>query len=246
LHYQPKVNMRSGALVGAEALIRWQHPDQGLLLPGAFLPVIEKHPLSEAVGAWVIDTALAQMSAWQRGGLTLPVSLNIAARQLRQQNFAPQLAGALARHADIDAQNLELELLETSALADIASVSRIMQACHRLGVRFAIDNFGTGCASLNCLRRLPVGTLKIDQSLVRGLLDDADDLAFVSAVIGLASAFHKRVIADGVESLHVGKKLIELGCDLAQGDAIARPMPGDQIPGWSANWEPPADWTRAK
>ncbi|MDD2879919.1 MAG: EAL domain-containing protein [Rhodoferax sp.] len=245
LYYQPKVNMRTGALVGVEALIRWVHPERGLLAPGAFLPVIEKHPLNEIVGSWVIETALKQLTEWKLLGLTLPVSVNISARQFQQESFASQLSQALANHPEIDANCLELEILETSALEDIGSVTKIMADCHRLGVLFAIDDFGTGYSSLTYLRRLPVETLKIDQSFVRDMLDDPDDLAIVTGVIGLASAFHKHVIAEGVESVESGKKLIELGCDLAQGYAIARPMSGSQIPEWSVTWQPPKAWTRA-
>jgi diguanylate cyclase (GGDEF)-like protein/PAS domain S-box-containing protein len=245
LHYQPKVNMRTGALVGVEALIRWEHPEKGLLYPAVFLPAIEKHPLSETVGSWVIQSALWQMNEWKRLGLTIPISVNVSARQFQQQNFATHLSEALANHPDMDARCLELEILETSALEDIGSVTKIMQDCHRLGVIFAIDDFGTGYSSLTYLRRLPVEMLKIDQSFVRDMLHDPDDLAIVKGVIGLASAFHKHVIAEGVESVAIGKKLIELGCDLAQGYAIARPMAGSQIPDWSSTWEPPALWARA-
>jgi diguanylate cyclase (GGDEF)-like protein/PAS domain S-box-containing protein len=244
LHYQPKVDMRTGALVGVEALIRWQHPEKGLLSPAVFLPAIEKHHLSETLGAWVIQSALKQMHDWRQLGLTIPVSINISARQFQQPNFAAHLSEALANHPDMDARCLELEILETSALEDIGLVTKIMQDCHRLGVLFAIDDFGTGYSSLTYLRRLPVETLKIDQSFVRDMLDDPDDLAIVKGVIGLASAFHKQVIAEGVESVAIGKKLIELGCDLAQGYAIARPMAGGQITEWAATWEPPSLWTQ--
>lgn len=245
LYYQPKVNMRTGAVIGVEALIRWEHPERGLLSPGVFLPAIENHPLSDRLGSWVIQSALMQMAKWKLLGLTIRVSVNISARQFKQQDFATHLSEALANHPEIDAKCLELEILETSALEDINSVTKIMQDCHRLGVLFAIDDFGTGYSSLTYLRRLPVDTLKIDQSFVRDMLDDPDDLAIVKGVIGLASAFHRHVIAEGVESVANGKKLIDLGCDLAQGYAIARPMPGSHIPEWSANWQSPAIWTRA-
>lgn len=242
LHYQPKVNMRTGAIVGVEALIRWQHPEKGLLPPDAFLPSIEKHPMIEAVGAWVIDAALQQMVAWKAQGLLLPVSVNIAARQLQQQDFAQQLAALLANHPDVDASHLELEVLETSALDDIGSTATIMQECHRVGVRFAIDDFGTGYSSLTYLRRLPVDVLKIDRSFVRDMLDDQSDLSIVSGVIGLAVAFHREVIAEGVESVAHGQQLIALGCHLGQGYEIARPMPAEQIPAWCETWTPPVEW----
>ncbi len=242
LYYQPKVNMRTGAIVGAEALIRWQHPTQGLLAPGAFLPAIERHPLSEVLGSWVIDTALQQMGHWQRQGLTLPVSVNIAARQLQHAGFALHLADLLSRYPEVDAHHLELEVLETSALEDINATATIMQECHRLGVRFAIDDFGTGYSSLTYLRHLPVETLKIDQSFVRDMLTDQSDLSIVVGVVGLATAFQREVIAEGVETLAHGTRLLALGCTMAQGYAIARPMPASQIPGWCSTWTPAQEW----
>nr|WP_315495811.1 EAL domain-containing protein [uncultured Rhodoferax sp.] len=243
LHYQPKVNMRTGAIVGVEALIRWQHPQKGLLSPDAFLPSIEKHPLSEALGAWVVNDALRQMGVWNAQGLTLPVSINIAARQLQHPDFAQHLAGLLAKHPEVDASHVELEVLETSALSDLDSITTTLQDCHRLGVRFAIDDFGTGYSSLTYLRHLPVEVLKIDRSFVRDMLDDQNDLSIVNGVIGLAAAFHREVIAEGVESVAHGQRLIALGCYLGQGYEIARPMPADQVLGWCATWKPPVEWT---
>ena len=245
LYYQPKVNMRSGAILGAEALIRWQHPEKGLLAPGAFLPAIEHHPLVEAIGSWVLGAALQQMSDWAAEGLTISVIVNIAARQLQQDSFSRQLAEMLAHFPGVDPQRLELEVLETSALHDIASTAAIMQDCHRLGVQFAIDDFGTGYSSLTYLRHLPVETLKIDQSFVRDMLEDSDDLSIVKGVIGLALAFHREVIAEGVESVAHGERLIALGCDKAQGYGIARPMPAQELAAWCASWKPPLEWTQA-
>ncbi len=242
LHYQPKVNMRTGAIVGAEALIRWQHPERGLLAPGAFLPAIERHPLSEVLGSWVIDTALQQMDTWKQQGLILTVSVNIAARQLQHAGFALHLAELLSHYPGVEAHCLELEVLETSALEDINSTATIMQECHRLGVRFAIDDFGTGYSSLTYLRHLPFETLKIDQSFVRDMLTDYSDLSIVVGVIGLATAFQREVIAEGVETLAHGTRLLALGCTLAQGYAIARPMPASQIPGWCSTWKPAPEW----
>jgi predicted signal transduction protein with EAL and GGDEF domain len=171
LYYQPQVDMRSGRVVGAEALIRWQHPDEGLLAPAAFLPIIAEHPFCIELGEWVIDTALAQMATWQGAGLLLPVRVNVGARQLQQGDFAARLAALLASHADVPPARLELEILETSALEDVAQVSSVMHACRALGVCFALDDFGTGYSSLTHLKRLPAELLKIDQSFVRDLLD---------------------------------------------------------------------------
>ena len=242
LHYQPKVNMRSGQVVGAEALIRWQHPEKGLLAPATFLPVIEDHPLAVAVGEWVIDTAMQQMHVWQATGLHLPVSVNIGARQLQQINFVERLKAILAQHPQVNPADLELEVLETSALEDIALVSGVIEDCAMIGVKFALDDFGTGYSSLTYLKRLRVALLKIDQSFVRDMLDDPDDLAILEGVIGLAVAFRREVIAEGVETVAHGTALLQLGCELAQGYGIARPMPAEQLPAWAATWQPDAAW----
>jgi len=242
LYYQPKVNMRSGAVIGAEALIRWQHPEQGLLAPGAFLPMIENHALSVTLGEWVIASALEQMVQWQAQGLEIAVSVNIGARQLQQDGFAQRLTELLALHPGVAPQLLELEILETSALEDLAQVFQSILACQRLGVRFALDDFGTGYSSLTHLRHLPAEVIKIDQSFVRDMLIDADDLAIVKGVIGLAAAFHREVIAEGVETSAHGTLLQELGCEMAQGFGIARPMPAADLSGWVRNWHANPSW----
>ena len=245
LYYQPKVNMRTGAIIGAEALIRWQHPERGLLAPAAFLPVIEGQPISIEIGEWVIQTALAQMALWRGAGLDIGVSVNIGALQLQQPGFVARLGTLLAAHPTVPAQSLELEILETSALEDMAQISEVMHACQAIGVRFALDDFGTGYSSLTYLKRLPAELLKIDQSFVRDMLTDVDDLAIVKGVIGLASAFRRSVIAEGVETVAHGQTLLALGCDLAQGYGIARPMPAADLPGWARQWRPDVGWMEA-
>jgi len=244
LYYQPKVNMRTGAVIGAEALIRWQHPDKGLLLPAVFLPVIEDHALAIEIGEWVIDTALTQMARWHAQGLDIPVSVNIGARQLQQANFVERLSALLAQHPEISPGCLELEVLETSALEDLIRVSQVMEACREIGVMFALDDFGTGYSSLTYLKRLPVKLLKVDQSFVRDMLDDPDDLAILEGVLGLATAFRREVIAEGVEGIEHGAMLLQLGCELGQGYGIARPMPAHAMPDWSANWRPDVSWNK--
>ncbi|MBI2380370.1 MAG: EAL domain-containing protein [Gammaproteobacteria bacterium] len=246
LFYQPKVNMRTGQLVGAEALIRWQHPERGLLPPGLFLPVIEDDPLSVELGDWVIETALRQMEAWQAQGLDIPVSVNVSARQLQQSDFVERLRLRLADHPRIGPGRLELEVLETTALDDIDQISTLMKACAGLGVSFALDDFGTGYSSLTYLKRLPARQLKIDQSFVRDMLDDPDDLAILDGVLGLASAFRCEAIAEGVETERHGRLLLQLGCELAQGYGIARPMPAAELPGWKARWQPSRTWNEVR
>jgi diguanylate cyclase (GGDEF)-like protein/PAS domain S-box-containing protein len=242
LHYQPKVNMRTGQVVGAEALIRWQHPQQGLLAPAMFLPVIEDHPLAVEVGEWVMHTALEQMQAWHAAGLHLPVSVNVGARQLQQPDFVARLQAILAAHPDVKPGYLALEVLETSALEDLAGVSAVIEQCRQIGVMFALDDFGTGYSSLTYLKRLPVAELKIDQSFVRDMLEDPDDLAILQGIIGLASAFKRELVAEGVETVAHGSALLLLGCELAQGYGIARPMPADKLLDWAASWQPDATW----
>jgi len=242
LFYQPKVNMKTGKVIGAEALIRWQHPERGLLAPAAFLPLIENTPFSVNLGEWVIDEALSQMSAWHAEGLEMPVSVNVGARQLQQAGFSRRLTELLAAHPEVPAHWLELEVVETSALEDMSLVSEAMLECRSIGVHFALDDFGTGYSSLTYLRRLPVQLLKIDQSFVRDMIDDPDDLAIVKGVIGLAVAFRRQVIAEGVETVAHGELLLKLGCELAQGYGIARPMPAKDLPAWFATWQPHTAW----
>ena len=242
LHYQPKVNMRSGDIVGAEALIRWQHPQRGLLHPIDFLPLIEDHALAVEVGEWVIRTALTQMDKWHRVGLDLPVSVNVGARQLQQPDFVPHLRGLLAANPNVRPACLELEVLETSALEDLARVSQVIESVRQLGVKFALDDFGTGYSSLAYLKRLSVTQLKIDQTFVRDMLDDPDDLAILDAVLGLCVSFRLQVIAEGVETIEHGEMLLQLGCELAQGYGIARPMPAEKMLEWAAHWRPDPVW----
>ena len=242
LYYQPKVNMRTGIVIGAEALIRWQHPVNGLVPPIDFLPIIENHPLSIDIGDWVIETALKQMTEWHSAGVDIPVSVNVGARQLQQRDFSAKLSKALSRHTDVQACCLELEILETSALDDITEVSNIMHNCLEIGVTFSLDDFGTGFSSLTYLKRLPAELLKIDQSFVRDMLEDSDDRAIVKGVIGLANTFQRRVIAEGVETVEHGSELVKLGCTLAQGYGIARPMPANEVLEWTTNWRPDESW----
>jgi diguanylate cyclase (GGDEF)-like protein len=242
LHYQPKVNMYTGEVIGVEALIRWQHPVRGLVPPMEFLPAIEGHAVSLELGEWVVDTALSQISQWRSIGVNLPISVNISAHQLQQVNFTTRLAALLAVHSDVPSNCLELEILETSALQDMSQVSETMNACHDLGVRFALDDFGTGYSSLTYLKRLPAHMIKIDQSFVRDMLEDADDLAIIEGVVGLAKTFRRDVIAEGVETIAHGEALLQLGCEMAQGYGIARPMPAGDIPKWLSDWKADDSW----
>ena len=245
LYYQPKVNMKEGNVIGAEALIRWQHPERGLLPPAEFLPLIENHRVSVELGEWVMNSALKQIQDWLEQGLDIPVSINISAEQFQSGDFEASLRDIFKNFPDVPPKYLELEVLETSALEDVSQVSRIMRSCNALGVQFSLDDFGTGYSSLTYLKRLPVNVLKIDQSFVRDMLIDQDDLAIVQGVIGLANAFSIEVIAEGVETVDHGTILLQMGCLLAQGYGIARPMPASEMPEWLKNWKPDKAWMSA-
>lgn len=242
LYYQPKVHLTEGTVIGMEALIRWQHPEQGLLAPAEFLDYLVGTELEVGVGEWVIDTALAQVEAWNALGLDLQVSVNIGPDHLQRPDFVDRLQALLARHPGVARDQLELEILESAAIGDIDSASRTLAACLALGVRFALDDFGTGYSSLTYFRKLPVHTLKIDQAFVRDMLDDPEDLGIVDSVVRLAYVFNRPVIAEGVETLEHGAMLVYLGCYLGQGYGIARPMAAERVPDWVGHWQGQQVW----
>lgn len=233
LYYQPKVYIDSGKLMGAEALIRWRHPQKGLLAPGQFLPAVENSDLEIRIGQWVIESALGQLARWQSAGLELEVSINIAGHHLQQRDFVGELERRLRRFPALPAGRLQIEVLETAALKDIEQIAGIIQSCQRLGVGFALDDFGTGYSSLNYLRHLPAETLKIDQTFVRDMLEDAGDYDIVEGVIALANTFKRQTVAEGVETVLHLQSLRTLGCHIGQGHGIAQPMPAEEFFEWS-------------
>ena len=245
-HFQPKVNMRSGEIMGAEALIRWDHPDRGLLSPAQFLPFLQDRPLMVELGRLAIKTALRQLDIWWSSGLQIHISVNVDAYQLQQPDFVSWLSQELTAHPTLGPGCLILEVLETSALEDLALVSRVIRECRDIGVEFSLDDFGTGYSTLTYLKSLPAGELKIDRSFVRDCLDDPEDLAILEGILGLAAAFQRRVVAEGVETLAHGQMLLSLGCELAQGYAIARPMPVDMLEQWMRKWQSPAEWRHVR
>ena len=244
LFYQPKMNLATGAIHGAEALIRWQHPERGLLLPSQFLPVVEGHPLVLEIGEWVIRSVLQQIETWKAHGLNITVSVNISAQQLQHPDFSTRLHDILSAHQGVDPSRLEIEVLESTAVPDMALVSQVIHACGKLGVSFALDDFGTGYSSLAYLKRLPVDVLKIDQTFVHDMLDDPEDLTIVEGMLGLASAFRREAIAEGVETVEQGVLLLRLGCKIAQGFGIAAPMPPGELPEWLKSWTPDPQWLK--
>ena len=242
LYLQPKVDMQLGTVVGAEALARWQHPERGVLAPAAFLPTLQGTELEFAFDAWVVQSALGIIRTLMAHGLEFPVSINIAAPHLQQPGFASWMAQQLSGHPDIAPSLLELEITETAALYNIHLVASTLDTLGGLGIRISLDDFGTGYSSLTYLRQLPLHTLKIDQSFVQGMLDDSGDLAIVQGVVGLARSFGYSVIAEGVETVEQGEKLLQLGCTLAQGYCVARPMPVQVFIEWAAQWQTPQAW----
>jgi diguanylate cyclase (GGDEF)-like protein/PAS domain S-box-containing protein len=239
LYIQPKVNLSTGKVVGAEALIRWLHPVRGLVPPMEFLPLIEDQDIAVDLGEWVIREGMRQMQSWSGQGLQLPLSVNIGARQLREKNFTMRLSAILKNFPDVPPWHLEIEIVESAALDDMHQISMLIDGCQTLGVNFALDDFGTGYSSLTYLKRLSVNTLKIDQSFVRDMLDDGNDLAIVRGVIGLAQAFGSHTVAEGVETWQHASSLLELGCEIAQGYAIAHPMPAAEVAEWVRNFRMP-------
>lgn len=232
LFYQPKVNMQTHEVIGLEALIRWRHPKKGILSPGHFLSELHHHPLMVRLGDWVLNTAMAQMSEWHEQGISLIVSVNVDPMQMVQPDFVTKLQQLLIHYPTLGSQSLELEILETSAIEDMTHVSALLHSCKQLGVRIALDDFGTGYSSLSYLKRLPVDMIKIDQAFVRDMLEDADDRSILQGIVGLAEAFNRQVIAEGVETDAHAQLLIEMGCSLGQGYAIAKPMPAEEVLPW--------------
>jgi len=232
LYYQPKVDLRLGTVIGVEALLRWKHPQHGVIAPAHFLPLIEHTGLSASVGDWVLQQGIEQLAQWQRMGLDLTLSINVSARHLQEPLFAQRLAGLLSRYNQPVAQRLVIEVLETAALADVDYTVQLMQECRQLGVRFALDDFGTGYSTLTYLKRLPLDMLKIDRSFVQNMLLDPQDHAIVAGVISLSRTFGCTVIAEGVESRAQAQRLIAIGCDMAQGNGIAAAMPSNQVVDW--------------
>jgi diguanylate cyclase (GGDEF)-like protein/PAS domain S-box-containing protein len=225
LAYQPRIDVATGAITGAEALLRWQHPSMGCMMPDRFIWVAEDTGLIEVIGEWVLRETCAQNARWQAAGLpAIPIAVNVSAHQFRNRNFVGTVERALA-DADLDPQYLELELTEGIVMQDADTSIRTMQALHALNVVIAIDDFGTGHSSLSYIKRLPLTHLKIDRSFLSGCPADESDSAIVKAVIGLAHTLRLRVVAEGVEHLAQLEFLQAHGCDSYQGFLYSKPVP---------------------
>lgn len=233
LFYQPKVDLVNKQLVGAEALIRWNHPERGLLLPGDFLNEIQNTELESKLGEWVIDTALRQCMQWCNAGMVLDVSVNIAGHHLQSKGFVEYMKHMFLAYPNLPSGYLHIEILETAALEDFGKVIATIEACRELGALFALDDFGTGYSSLTYIQRLPIDTLKIDYSFVRDMLVDKGDNAIVQGVIALAKAFGQKTVAEGIETLDQFQALLAMGCEFGQGFGIARPMAASDFMIWA-------------
>ncbi|GAB3462410.1 EAL domain-containing protein [Kineococcus endophyticus] len=229
LHYQPRVRLAGGATTGVEALVRWQHPERGLLGPGEFIEVAEASGLIRELGAWVLDSAVAQTAAWNAAGVGVQVSVNISTRQLADPDLVLLVTSALARHG-VPASQVVLEITETALMVDPETALSTLQVLAGLGMQIAVDDFGTGYASLTYLQRFPVHELKIDRSFVSGVVDSAPDRAIVGACVHLARSMGLVCVAEGVETDEQRDVLLSLGCDLAQGYLFSRPRPAGSRP----------------
>ncbi|MBW8328103.1 MAG: EAL domain-containing protein [Thiobacillus sp.] len=229
LDYQPKINLLSGTIVGIEALVRWQHPQRGLLEPAQFVPIAEDSGLILPLGRWVLREACRQARAWQDAGLPpVSIAVNTSALEFRARDFLEYLRATLEA-SRLEAHYLELELTESVLMRDAASADSVLHALADMGVKLAIDDFGTGYSSLSYLRQFPINTLKIDQSFVNQITSNPDDAAIVSAVISMGKSLKQRVIAEGVETAEQAAFLLAQHCDEGQGHFFGRPVGADAL-----------------
>ena len=228
LHFQPKVDVCTGALSGVEALVRWQHPDRGLILPDQFIPMAERTGLIRPLGNWVLEAALRQSRAWERDGLAIQIAVNLGAYNLDDSNLAQAISGLLERYT-VTADRLRVEITETMLMRDPDNARRVLEELRAAGVRVSIDDFGTGYSSLAYLKRLPADELKIDRSFIQHMAEDAGDTAIVRSVIALGHELGLVVTAEGVEDAVSLERLRAFGCDRAQGYYFARPMDADSL-----------------
>ncbi len=229
LHYQPQVDLSSGRIVGVEALIRWQHPEQGLISPAQFIPFAEERGLIVPIGEWVMQEAFRQNREWQRAGLSaIPVAVNVSPSQFQQKDFVKKTLH-LVEEAGLAPQHAEFEITEGAIMRNVQAAQAVLGALRAAGFRLSVDDFGTGYSSLNYLKRFPIGKLKIDQSFVHGLPADTDDAAIVSAILAMAQALRLKVIAEGVETAEQAEFLRAKGCEQAQGYHYYKPLPAEKI-----------------
>lgn len=237
LHYQPKVLTDTREPVGAEALVRWHHPEQGLQAPAMFLGHIIGTAVARELDLWVLQEGCRQANAWALAGLGMSISVNMSVSTLVETGFVERVRALLDSHPDLPPGSLEIELLESETFDDLTLVGLVIEQLEAIGVRVAIDDFGTGYASLLYLQRLPAQSIKIDQGFVRDMLRNEQDRALVKGIVELARAFGRVSVAEGVETDAHAAMLHDMGCDVLQGYGIARPMPADALVAWHASWQ---------
>ncbi|OYQ41238.1 hypothetical protein CHU94_09075 [Rhodoferax sp. TH121] len=245
LFFQPKVRISDGQVVGAESLIRWRHPERGLLAPGAFLEDIAGTPVSNQLDYWVMEAAFKAGQTLAANGQPVALSINLTVSTLIDSHFQLKVAQLQAQYPELPNRFLEVELLETETFNDLSAVAYVIRGLDAVGIQCAIDDFGTGYSSLTYLQRLPAQIVKIDQSFVRDMLNNERDSRLVRGIISLARAFERQVVAEGVETLAHAETLCEMGCDILQGYGIARPMPLPDLKVWLKDWRPPPELLRA-
>jgi EAL domain-containing protein (putative c-di-GMP-specific phosphodiesterase class I) len=231
MHYQPKVSLPGREVVGVEALVRWRHPERGLLFPDEFLDLAEQSGLMRPFTQEVLAQSLSRAAQWWHQGTPLQVSVNVNIRDLTDVGFVEGIRDLLAAHR-LPASALQLEITERLLMADPGRMSQALEALGRLGVDLSLDDFGTGYSSLVHLKRLPVSEIKVDRSFVNRMTRDADDAAIVRSIVELGQAFGLRVVAEGVEDEATWQALDELGCDLVQGWLVSRALDGDDLLPW--------------
>jgi EAL domain-containing protein (putative c-di-GMP-specific phosphodiesterase class I) len=233
VHFQPQLALLTRQVIGVEALVRWQHPEFGILDPAEFVTLVETTGLIDPLTDYVLNRSLAQCRSWLDRGLSLSVSVNLSVRNLADAEFPRRVTDALTRHR-VPAVLLSFELTESAVMTDPERALPVLRGLHELGVRIAVDDFGTGYSSLAYLRRLPVDEVKIDKSFVLGLASDLGDLAVVRAIVELGHSLGLSVVAEGVEQDATRDQLVEMGCDIAQGYLISRPLRPDRFDAWLA------------
>jgi diguanylate cyclase (GGDEF)-like protein len=236
LHYQPKVHLLTGQVSGMEALLRWRCPGEGLLLPGAFIPIAERSSIIGPLGYWTLGAAARQCREWQDAGITLTVAVNLSARNLRDPRLPEELLRLLQEHA-LEPRRLKLEVTETALMIEVDRTLTALALLKGAGVQISIDDFGTGYSSLSRLARLPVSEIKIDKTFVLDMLDNHANALIVRSTIDLAHNLGLAVVAEGVEGRETLERLASWGCDEAQGFLIARPMPSAAVADWLREWQ---------
>lgn len=242
LYYQPKVNLRTGDITSLEALVRWNHPENGLIFPDHFLPIIESTSVIVELDRWVIQQALSEANARCESGHHWPISINISNRMFHHENFIESLQSQLQKWPQLPQDTLEVEVLESVAISDFARAKQVINSGKALGVKFALDDFGTGYSSISYLKNLPFDTVKIDKMFIQTMLSHPEEMEIVEATINLARVFNIDVIAEGVESIEHGIVLLRYHCNVAQGFGIAKPMPNTQVISWAQGFIPDPSW----